>query len=502
MNRWNRSLFWNPVSIVALLLVVLGLVGSLVLAIGELASAEAEVYRSLFAWVIFPAIGWLGLLLCLGGVLRKRYQLSQASPEKYPKYFRIDFSQPRTRHMLLFSAVGLFVLLIWGTFTSYHAYEFTESTAFCASACHSVMQPERVTHQISPHAAVSCSACHVGKTPTQYLEAKIYGLNELYRVATNSYERPIPTPIHALEPVRENCTGCHWEQQYWGTKHRDFSHYITAEDNQHWTLKMNVKVGGMHRLGDEGEGIHWHMKLNSKVFFIATDEQLQNIPWVKLVTEDGEELIYSSTDNPIAEEELSQYEAREMSCIDCHNRPAHQFKAPIQAIDDAMTRELIDPSLPEIKVKGIELLVSDAYTSGDEAVNSIRSQVITFYREEHPLIFQSRRAAIEQAAEALAAIYRQNFFPEMKADWRAYPDNIGHFLSDGCFRCHDGSHQTPEGKAISNDCSLCHDIVVQGPTDDLEADPQGLPFRHPIDFGLPVIEIGKCTDCHNGMLGN
>ncbi len=316
------------------------------------------------------------------------------------------------------------------------------------------------------------------------------------------YERPIPTPIRALEPVRENCTGCHWEEQYWGKMHRDYSHYITAEDNQHWTLKMNVKVGGMHRLGDEGEGIHWHMKLNAKVSFIATDEKLQNIPWVKLVTEDGEELIYSSTDNPIAEEELSQYEAREMSCIDCHNRPAHQFKAPIQAIDDAMTRELIDPSLPEIKVKGIELLANDAYTSEDEAVNSIRSQLITFYREEHPETFQSRRDAIEQATEALVAIYRQNFFPEMKADWRAYPDNIGHFLSDGCFRCHDGSHQTPEGKAISNDCSLCHDIVVQGPTDDLESDPQGLPFRHPIDFGLPIIEIGKCTDCHNGMLGN
>jgi Ca2+/H+ antiporter len=198
MSRWNRSLFWNPVSIVALLLVALGLVGSVVLAIGELASAEAGVYRSLFAWVIFPAIGWLGLLLCLGGVLRKRHQQSQISPEKYPKYFQINFSQPRTRHMLFFSAVGLLVLLIWGTFTSYHAYEFTESTAFCASACHSVMQPERVTHQISPHAAVSCSACHVGKTPTQYLEAKIFGLNELYRVATNSYERPIPTPTRKL----------------------------------------------------------------------------------------------------------------------------------------------------------------------------------------------------------------------------------------------------------------------------------------------------------------
>ena len=502
MRRWNHSLFWNPISIVALLLICFGGVGSTILAIGELSSTEPQVYRSLFAWVIFPAITWLGFLLCLAGALRKRHKLSQRSPDRYPQHLHIDLSHGPTRSVIFLSTIGLLSLMIWGAFTSYHAYEYTESTTFCASACHSVMKPERVTHQISPHAAVNCAACHVGKTPAQYLEAKMYGLNELYRLATNSYDRPIPTPIRALEPVRENCTGCHWEQQYWGKIHRDYSHYITAEDNQQWTLKMNVKVGGMYRLGEEGEGIHWHMKLNSKVFFIATDEHLQNIPWVKAVMEDGEEFIYTSADTSIPEEELSQYEVHEMSCIDCHNRPAHQFKAPIKAIDDAMARELIDPSLPEIKVKGIELLASDAYTSEDEAVNSIRSQVITFYREEHPQIFQSRRAAIEQASQALAAIYRQNFFPEMKADWRAYPDNIGHFLSDGCFRCHDGSHQTPEGKAISNDCSLCHDIVVQGPPDALEADPQGLTFRHPIDFGLPVIEIGKCTDCHNGMLGN
>ena len=195
------SVLLNPLSIAGLFLLGLGLVGSLVLTIGVLSSPDPQVYRSLFAWVIFPTTIWLGLLLCLGGVFRKRHQQSQRSPEKYPKYFQIDFSQPRTRQILFLSAVGLFVLLIWGTFTSYHAYEFTESTTFCASACHSVMQPERVTHQISPHAAVSCSACHVGKTPTQYLAAKIYGLNELYRVAQprttqlNSTRTTTNTPV-------------------------------------------------------------------------------------------------------------------------------------------------------------------------------------------------------------------------------------------------------------------------------------------------------------------
>ncbi|MGA8529375.1 MAG: hypothetical protein WB622_06655, partial [Acidobacteriaceae bacterium] len=30
----------------------------------------------------------------------------------------------------------------------------------------------------------------------------------------------------------------------------------------------------------------------------------------------------------------------------------------------------------------------------------------------------------------------------------------------GCFRCHDGSHVTKAGQALSNDCSLCHNLLA------------------------------------------
>ena len=30
----------------------------------------------------------------------------------------------------------------------------------------------------------------------------------------------------------------------------------------------------------------------------------------------------------------------------------------------------------------------------------------------------------------------------------------------GCFRCHDGSHNTREGKSITNDCTVCHNLVA------------------------------------------
>lgn len=234
------------------------------------------------------------------------------------------------------------------------------------------MAPQRVTHQISTHAQVQCSACHVGKTPIQYAQAKLYGFKELYLLTTNKYPRPIPTPVDVMQPLRENCVNCHWERKYWGKVHRDYTHYIAANNNQRWTVKMNVKVGGMYRFGGEGEGIHWHMKISPKVSFIATDHRLQKIPWVKVISENGEETVYRSTEEKISDQELARYPMREMTCVDCHNRPAHQYKAPILAIDDAMARGHIDPSLPDVKTKGVELLAAPGYKTQEEAAKSIR----------------------------------------------------------------------------------------------------------------------------------
>ena len=55
-------------------------------------------------------------------------------------------------------------------------------------------------------------------------------------------------------------------------------------------------------------------------------------------------------------------------------------------------------------------------------------------------------------------IYQTNIFPEMKVDWRTHPDNIGHTLYPGCFRCHEGNHVSREGKVSTQGLSaLSHD---------------------------------------------
>jgi hypothetical protein len=95
------------------------------------------------------------------------------------------------------------------------------------------------------------------------------------------------------------------------------------------------------------------------------------------------------------------------------------------------------------------------------------------------------------------SIYKTNIFPEMKADWRAYPDNIGHKEWNGCFRCHDGNHKTADGKTTmkADDCKTCHLILAQGNDEQMaKLNGQGYDFIH-IDSEYSDF---SCTDCHTG----
>jgi len=103
---------------------------------------------------------------------------------------------------------------------------------------------------------------------------------------------------------------------------------------------------------------------------------------------------------------------------------------------------------------------------------------------------------IDAAAARLVEMYKNNLFPEMKVRWDTHPDNIGHLISDGCFRCHDGGHKSSEGKLISRDCKSCHTIVEQGPAGKTEKNLDGLEFAHP-DGGEEWKEM-NCSDCHSG----
>ncbi len=168
-------------------------------------------------------------------------------------------SDPRyMRNLWLF--LGLLVVLLGVVaFTGIKAYQATESVAFCGETCHTVMEPQAVTYENSPHARVACAECHIGPGASFWVKSKVDGLRQVWKTITNTYDRPVATPIRNLRPAQETCEECHWPEQFYGQKLVNRSYYRTDEANSPWTISLLVNVGGGNPRTGVPEGIHWHM---------------------------------------------------------------------------------------------------------------------------------------------------------------------------------------------------------------------------------------------------
>jgi hypothetical protein len=187
-----------------------------------------------------------------------------------------------------------------------------------------------------------------------------------------------------------------------------------------------------------------------------------------------------------------------MDCVDCHNRPSHKYNSPDYLIDMAMLTGQIETDIPEIKRAAVEAMDTE-YETEPEALDGIAEQMLNHYKKNQPEYLESNGAAIDRAIAATQRAFSQNIFPEMKVRWDRYPDNLGHFISPGCMRCHDGEHVSDSGDAISRDCKSCHAIILQGGGDraQMATSPEGLDFLHPEDIGEAWREM-ECYECHTG----
>jgi formate-dependent nitrite reductase cytochrome c552 subunit len=156
---------------------------------------------------------------------------------------------------------------------------------------------------------------------------------------------------------------------------------------------------------------------------------------------------------------------RQMDCIDCHNQATHVFQSAADAINESMLDGSPNPALPFVHKKGMELITAE-YGSQAEAASKITAGLSDFYRTQYPAIWSGQRGAVDAAAKTLVAIYERNVYPNMKVTWGTYPNNIGHNdmgghnSSAGCSRCHDGSHTSKDGQTITNDCTVCHNLLA------------------------------------------
>ena len=458
-------------------------------------------YVGLFIYIILPVFLIAGLILIpVGMYITKRRQKKQKAAPKGPDWPVIDFNNPATRNATLIFSVGTVVLLVLSAVGSYEAFHYTESVEFCGKLCHEVMEPEYVAYHESSHERVSCVECHVGSGADWYVKSKLSGLYQVYAVLTDNFPRPIPTPVHSLRPARETCEQCHWPEKFYDRKLRIKRSYLADEPNTEWNIRMQMKTSADHSAQGIAEGIHWHINPDVKIEYVATDIKRGSIPWVKYTNlKTGESAIYEDAGNKLTQSQLDSLEIRTMDCLDCHNRPSHDYKAPQNFIDEYLAAGTISKDLPDIKTVAMGIFAED-YPTTDSAFTAIKTQVNEYYEMMYPELLESKKQDIENAIAGIQSGYSKNIFPGMGVKWSEYPNHIGHLESEGCYRCHNDRHTSAQGKVISRDCNLCHLITAQGTADTMEISNESAPlvFTHPVEIN-DAWRTQLCSDCHRQL---
>lgn len=487
--------FYNPISLFGAVIATASFVTIIFLTIIELIQIKSPAYIGIVSYIIVPIFLIFGLLLIPIGYIREKKRKKRGMPASRMA-FTVDLNDSEHRRAVTFFGTVTIILLLFTAYGSYRTFEWTESVEFCGTTCHEVMKPEHTAYQNSPHARVKCVECHVGSGAGWYVRSKLSGAYQVYAVIANVFPKPIPTPIKNLRPAQETCEQCHWPSHFSGEKKYVNTYFKSDETNTRWTLGLLMKIGGGTSGRIPTSGIHWSMSISNEISYISTDSMRQVIPWIKSKNKKtGEETEYFSTEATIPAEQLHNFPVNKMDCIDCHNRPSHIYRPPVRIVDASMALGNISTELPNVRTASVQAISVD-YSTTQNALDSIPLLMQNYYRENYPQILIDKKALIDRAAEELNTQFQKNMFPEMRVKWKAYPNNIGHMTSLGCFRCHDGKHVSKTGKVISKDCNSCHTLLYQGtdpqPT---SLSVQGLSFQHPEDIGDAWKET-NCTECH------
>lgn len=481
-----RSNFNNWISAIGAVLAVGALFSFLFLAWMDLTGKGNNPYLGIFTYVVAPAFLIAGLItMFLGAWAQRRWALKHTS---MPDKWRLDFSNSKQRSRVILFGVAAIAFIMLSAFGSYQSYHVAESNAFCGEVCHKAMNPEYQAYQRGSHARVDCVDCHIGSGAVWFVKAKINGAHQLIAYTITDYKRPIATPLKNLRPAQDICEKCHWPEKFHGNTEMVFEHFMSDRKNTPYTARMLMHVN-TSRPGSPVGGIHWHVNENEKVEYYATDEKRQNIPWMRVTDLRDKSVRVFRTDEFQGEPPADK--VRVMDCMDCHNRPAHVFPTANEAVEKSMAAGTLSLKLPAIKRVAVQAMTQEAIKTDAEAPRLIEEFLRAKYKD--PALAADLNAAVAEVQR----IFSVSIFADRKADWRVYPNNIGHKDWPGCFRCHDSKHKTETGRAVSgSDCSSCHSILSQGAGTQLEMlSAKGLEFEHPGGELDPEL---TCADCHNG----
>lgn len=455
-------------------------------------------YLGLFSYIVLPVFLVIGLVLMPIGTLSKIKKDKERKVQREVKFPIVNLNDPSQRFVVLIFVVGTAIFLLFTSIGSYQVFHYTESNEFCGTLCHTVMEPEYVTYHGSAHSRVRCVECHVGSGATWYVKSKMSGLYQVYSVLTNSYPTPIETPVHSLRPARETCEKCHWPQKFYDSKLVNRKSYLSDEENTEWNVQLLLKTASEHKSKGLAEGIHWHINPDVNIEYTATSFKRDTIFKVKYTNlKTGEVRVYKD-ENQEEYEDSPRHETRTMDCVDCHNRPSHDYLSPQKFVDQSIASGEISQGIPEIKSVAMGILVKEFPTT-DSAMNYIAFKINEYYEKYYDDFITENPGLLENAITAIQDGYKKNYFPLMKANYSEYPNHIGHMETPGCFRCHNDSFQSDDGHVITNDCNLCHVIKAQGPTGNIEysASDSALMFNHPME--MTDWQEMACYECHREL---
>jgi len=461
LNRKLRSaLIWiasNPVSAIGGVLTAGGIILCILFLLIYMTSAESiNPYVGAMGFLGLPMIPFAGIGLVVIGKL-----IFKGNVGKEP--FWVDqFNIRNERKALILFGVAIFTFVAFVAISSIQAATFMDSSKFCGQTCHSVMEPEAVTHAASGHATVKCVNCHVGEGLEGAFVAKMRGTWQIISLALDKFERPIPAPVESLPSSEDTCQNCHDTKR---THPKRMSLYTTYRDNEGSNKLISaivLNVGSSEK--GATRGIHAHGSKDLQVRYYTTDPDRRNIVWIEAITPRETRTWSKEGETPPTIEKVRRTSKgrpiytikgngnmRAMDCVDCHNRTGHNFKTIERLANELLLKGVVDQSLPYAKLVTIKALEGASSVPKDRIETKVTAEIMAAWPHEKEA---------DNIIKFISAEARKYLYPRMNIGWDYYQNQNQHSRDEGCFRCHNQRMVDKKGNNLKQECESCHETVA------------------------------------------